>query len=233
MRHRCNHCSYSAAWLASSRWSSPTTGLKIIHKRSFATLHGRPTFRCSGFRTRTSVFEFRYAETMAYCASRAPYLLFTDSDCIFPEDHLEKHLLARKPGVIRAGDCYRLEQDATDRIDLGAINSGTYRKWISRWSRTHSSEAAKRLLLQTSSPYNEAKTNRLQHRHLAHDWKRSTGSTRISSVGAAKTTTWRFDCERPASVSRRRSAIPMATTCGTRPNHRGLRNGQKVPTFRG
>src|SRR4051812_3488780 len=68
-------------------------------------------------------------------ASRAPYLLFTDSDCLFPDDHLQKHLLARRPGVIRAGDCYRLEQDATDRIDFGAIKSGTYRKWISRGER--------------------------------------------------------------------------------------------------
>ena len=64
-------------------------------------------------------------------ASSAPYLLFTDGDCLFPEDHLLRHLQARRPGVIRAGDCYRLEQAATERIDFSAIVSGSYRKWAS------------------------------------------------------------------------------------------------------
>jgi GT2 family glycosyltransferase len=68
-------------------------------------------------------------------ASTAPYLLFTDGDCLFPEDHLQKHLLARRPGIVRAGDCYRLEHDVTDRIDLAAIRSGTYRNWVSSEER--------------------------------------------------------------------------------------------------
>jgi GT2 family glycosyltransferase len=68
-------------------------------------------------------------------ASTASYLLFTDSDCLFPEDHLHKHLLARRPGIVRAGDCYRLEQDVTERIDSDAIRTGAYRKWISRSER--------------------------------------------------------------------------------------------------
>jgi glycosyltransferase involved in cell wall biosynthesis len=63
--------------------------------------------------------------------SSAPYLLFTDSDCLFPEDHLQKHVLARRPGIIRAGDCYRMEQDATERIDAAAIICGAYQTWIS------------------------------------------------------------------------------------------------------
>lgn len=68
-------------------------------------------------------------------ASSAPYLLFTDSDCLFPEDHLLNHLRARKNGIIRAGDCYRLDQAATDRVDLATITSGKYREWISREER--------------------------------------------------------------------------------------------------
>jgi GT2 family glycosyltransferase len=67
--------------------------------------------------------------------SSAPYLLFTDSDCLFPEDHLQKHVLARRCGIIRAGDCYRLEQQATDRIDVAAINSGAYQEWVSSEER--------------------------------------------------------------------------------------------------
>jgi GT2 family glycosyltransferase len=67
--------------------------------------------------------------------SDAPYLLFSDSDCIFPVDHLQKHLLARRPGVVRAGDCVRLDQDATERIDAAAIDSGAYRGLVSRNER--------------------------------------------------------------------------------------------------
>src|SRR5437868_2809247 len=44
-------------------------------------------------------------------ASSSPYFLFTDSDCIFPADHLQKHLLARQAGIIRAGDCIRLDDE--------------------------------------------------------------------------------------------------------------------------
>jgi GT2 family glycosyltransferase len=65
-------------------------------------------------------------------SSSAPYLLFSDSDCIFPPDHLEKHLLARRSGVVRAGNCLRLDQEATDRIDLAAIATESYRNWVSR-----------------------------------------------------------------------------------------------------
>ncbi len=68
-------------------------------------------------------------------ASNAPYLLFSDSDCIFPVDHLQKHLLARRPGVIRAGDCVRLDRESTERVDAAAIDSGAYRNWVSREER--------------------------------------------------------------------------------------------------
>jgi GT2 family glycosyltransferase len=68
-------------------------------------------------------------------ASRAPYLLFSDSDCIFPVDHLRKHLLARRPGVVRAGDCLRLGEVATEQLDAAAILSGEYRYWASPGDR--------------------------------------------------------------------------------------------------
>jgi GT2 family glycosyltransferase len=68
-------------------------------------------------------------------ASSAPYLLFSDSDCIFPPDHLYKHVRARRSGLVRAGDCFRLEQEATDRLDLAAIASQEYRRWIPRDER--------------------------------------------------------------------------------------------------
>lgn len=73
-------------------------------------------------------------------SSRAPYFLFTDSDCIFPPDHLLKHLQARRPGIVRAGECIRLEREASERIDLAAIDSGAYRSLgsLKEWRRLKS-----------------------------------------------------------------------------------------------
>jgi glycosyltransferase involved in cell wall biosynthesis len=59
-------------------------------------------------------------------ASRAPYILFTDADCIFPVDHLAQHLAARRPGVARAGDCFRIDQPTSERIDELAVQSGLF-----------------------------------------------------------------------------------------------------------
>lgn len=63
-------------------------------------------------------------------ASAAPYLLFTDGDCIFPADHLRRHLDARRPGVARAGDCIRLDQSTSARVDEAAIRSGEFVRWV-------------------------------------------------------------------------------------------------------
>jgi GT2 family glycosyltransferase len=63
-------------------------------------------------------------------ASSSPYFLFTDSDCIFPSNHLQKHLAARRPGIVRAGDCLRLDEESTERVDEAAITSGAFRGWI-------------------------------------------------------------------------------------------------------
>jgi GT2 family glycosyltransferase len=68
-------------------------------------------------------------------ATSAPYFLFTDSDCIFPADHLQKHLQARRPGIVRAGDCVRLDEETTERIDAKVIASGAFTSWASREER--------------------------------------------------------------------------------------------------
>jgi GT2 family glycosyltransferase len=68
-------------------------------------------------------------------ASTAPYLLFSDGDCIFPSNHLRRHLRARRPGVVRAGDCYRLDRQATTRLDVDNIALGAYRRWVSAAER--------------------------------------------------------------------------------------------------
>jgi glycosyltransferase involved in cell wall biosynthesis len=65
-------------------------------------------------------------------ASTAPYLLFTDGDCVFPPDHLAQHLAARRPGVARAGDCIRIDQETSSHIDEAAVRSGSFLRLIDR-----------------------------------------------------------------------------------------------------
>jgi glycosyltransferase involved in cell wall biosynthesis len=59
-------------------------------------------------------------------ASTAPYLVFTDGDCILPPDHLRIHLAVRRPGRIVAGDCLRLDEAASARIDAAALRAGLF-----------------------------------------------------------------------------------------------------------
>ncbi len=59
-------------------------------------------------------------------AAAAPYLLLTDGDCVFPLDHLAQHLAARQPGVVRAGDCYRLDRSLSELVDDSALERGDF-----------------------------------------------------------------------------------------------------------
>jgi glycosyltransferase involved in cell wall biosynthesis len=69
-------------------------------------------------------------------ASVGQYLLISDSDCLFPPNHLSRHLDARKPGVARAGNCYRLEREVTEQLTVADVAMGVYRNQVSlieRW----------------------------------------------------------------------------------------------------
>jgi GT2 family glycosyltransferase len=68
-------------------------------------------------------------------ASTAPYLLFTDGDCLLPEDHVEHHLRYRRRGTVVVGDCYRIDQFTSARITEPAIRSGEFVDWVSRNER--------------------------------------------------------------------------------------------------
>lgn len=59
-------------------------------------------------------------------SSKAPYLLFTDGDCILPPDHLAIHLRTRRQGRVIAGDCVRLNQALSADIDVVALRSGRF-----------------------------------------------------------------------------------------------------------
>ena len=65
-------------------------------------------------------------------ASTAEYLLFTDGDCILPRDHLRKHLAARQPGWVVGGDCVRLDEPTSQRIDINLIRGGGFHHLIPR-----------------------------------------------------------------------------------------------------
>jgi glycosyltransferase involved in cell wall biosynthesis len=67
--------------------------------------------------------------------SRAEYLVLADGDCVFPPDHLAKHLLARRDGVVRAGWCHRLSREASEAIDQAAIAAEKYRHCTSLYDR--------------------------------------------------------------------------------------------------
>lgn len=68
-------------------------------------------------------------------ASTAPYLLFLDGDCVLPPDHVRLHLQRRKPRVTMAGDCCRLDEATSQRVDEDSIRNGTFTAWAPRRER--------------------------------------------------------------------------------------------------
>ena len=79
----------------------------------------------------------------------AAYLLFTDGDCVLPPDHVRKHLEARRRGWVVAGDCYRLDQETSQRVTLDAIRQNQYQSYVplsercrlaSKATRAHASQ---------------------------------------------------------------------------------------------
>jgi glycosyltransferase involved in cell wall biosynthesis len=71
-------------------------------------------------------FRLARCRNAGVAASTAPYLLFTDGDCILPPDHLRTHLAARQPGRIVAGDCLRLDAPASNAVDAAALRAGRF-----------------------------------------------------------------------------------------------------------
>ena len=65
-------------------------------------------------------------------ASTAPYLLFTDGDCILPRDHLRHHLALRRRGRVVGGDCIRLDAATSARIDVDVIHGGDVSRFVPR-----------------------------------------------------------------------------------------------------
>ncbi len=62
-------------------------------------------------------------------SSTAPYLLFLDGDCVLPRDHVRIHLERRRPGLVMAGDCCRLDEATSRHVTLETIRSGEFCYW--------------------------------------------------------------------------------------------------------
>ena len=63
-------------------------------------------------------------------ASTAPYLLFTDGDCLLPPDHVLVHLRARRSGVVIGSDCARLDAEASARLGPDCIHGGRFGRLV-------------------------------------------------------------------------------------------------------
>jgi glycosyltransferase involved in cell wall biosynthesis len=80
-------------------------------------------------------------------ASRAPYLLFLDGDCLVPPDHLYQHLRHRRPGVVMGGYCCLLDQATTERIGRDEVMSGQFCEWAAPAERKKLARMARRARL--------------------------------------------------------------------------------------
>jgi len=77
-------------------------------------------------------FQLARTRNEGVLASSAPYLLFLDGDCVLPPDHVRQHLLRRRRGLVRAGDCVRLSAADSRQVDDQVIRRGNFRPWAPR-----------------------------------------------------------------------------------------------------
>ncbi len=74
----------------------------------------------------------------------APYLLFTDGDCLLPPDHVSTHLEFRRRGIAVAGESYRLDRPTSERITEPVVRSGEFAQWVPRRERSRLANKARR-----------------------------------------------------------------------------------------
>ncbi|MHB1035726.1 MAG: glycosyltransferase [Pirellulales bacterium] len=80
-------------------------------------------------------FRLSVCRNEGIAVSKAPYLLMSDGDCVFPPDHVKWHLAYRRPGRVVVGDCFRLDRAASEHVADAAIRDGVYPAWISSRER--------------------------------------------------------------------------------------------------
>lgn len=118
-------------------------------------------------------FQLAKCRNEGVAASRAPYVLFLDGDCVLPPDHVAQHLAARKTGQVMAGDCARLEESASNLVTDQEIRMGNLARF---------------------APAKELARLRWQHRKAQfYSWLRHSAKPKLigNNVGL-----WRVDYER-------------------------------------
>ncbi|MEX1198207.1 MAG: glycosyltransferase family 2 protein [Pseudohongiellaceae bacterium] len=88
----------------------------------------------------------------AVLQASAPYLVFSDGDCIPRADFLEAHLRRAEPGYYLSGSYYKLPMSTSEAITRDDIESGRcfdkrwlYRHGLPRWRKTLKISAGPRL----------------------------------------------------------------------------------------
>src|SRR5205823_4997777 len=62
-------------------------------------------------------------------ATTGDYLLMLDGDCVLPPDHVATHLAKRKPGTTMLGDCCRLDEEVTRKVNEAPISAQEFLVW--------------------------------------------------------------------------------------------------------
>ena len=77
-------------------------------------------------------FELARCRNEGMLASRAPYLIFLDGDCVAPPDFLTRHLQLRQKRKVVAGFTCHLNQEKSDWLDESNIRRGKHWNWADR-----------------------------------------------------------------------------------------------------
>lgn len=75
-------------------------------------------------------FQAGLCRNEAVAVSRGHYLIFCDGDCVLPSQHIACHIKHRRPKRVLCGDCWRLPQDISERIDEAVIARSEFMDWI-------------------------------------------------------------------------------------------------------
>ncbi len=92
----------------------------------------RVDFRVQYTTHRHQTFQLARCRNEGVAVSSAKYLLFLDGDCLIPPDHVRQHLLRRRPGVVMAGYCCRLDRQVTEQLTLDDVYDQRYLERVDR-----------------------------------------------------------------------------------------------------
>jgi len=76
-------------------------------------------------------FQLARCRNKGAAATRSPYLLFLDGDCVLPPHHVATHLAKRRPGVAISGDAGRMDRTTSERITEETIRRGDFSGFLS------------------------------------------------------------------------------------------------------